>query len=131
MYKGYCEIFEMRTSGVKSYFNATGTALLENIISLIYCISIMCLSISHIFGSELERMFLALAAVSGYSYLFFFLLAFKLTGPMVIMVYRMLCNDVLKFCIVYIVFLGGFGQAFFVLRGGHSLFGSSGILNSI
>ena len=45
----------------------------------------------------------------------FFMMAFQLTGPFVVMIYTMLINDVLRFCIIYIVFLAGFSQTFFVL----------------
>jgi hypothetical protein len=42
-------------------------------------------------------------------------MAFQLTGPFVFMIYEMLLNDVLRFCAIYMVFLAGFSQAFFVL----------------
>lgn len=44
-----------------------------------------------------------------------FILAFRFTGPFVVMIYKMLLNDVLRFCIIYAIFLVGFSQAFFVL----------------
>jgi hypothetical protein len=47
--------------------------------------------------------------------MFFFVMAFQLTGPFVFMIYEMLVNDVLRFCVIYMVFLAGFSQAFFVL----------------
>jgi hypothetical protein len=45
----------------------------------------------------------------------FFVMAFQLTGPFVVMIYEMLFNDVLRFFIIYIVFLAAFSQAFFIL----------------
>jgi hypothetical protein len=54
-----------------------------------------------------------------------FVLAFRFTGPFVVMIYKMLLNDVLRFCIIYGVFLIGFSQAFFVV------FDDSGIKNEI
>jgi len=45
----------------------------------------------------------------------FFVMAFRLTGPFVVMIYEMLFNDVLRFFIIYIVFLAAFSQAFFIL----------------
>lgn len=44
-----------------------------------------------------------------------FVLALRFTGPFVVMIYKMLLNDVLRFCIIYGVFLIGFSQAFFVV----------------
>lgn len=46
----------------------------------------------------------------------FFVMAFRFTGPFVVMIYQMLFNDILRFCIIYLVFLVGFSQAFFVLH---------------
>ena len=43
----------------------------------------------------------------------FFVMAFRLTGPFVVMIYEMLFNDVLRFFIIYGVFLAAFSQAFF------------------
>ncbi|CAF4180911.1 unnamed protein product [Rotaria socialis] len=53
--------------------------------------------------------------VIGWGYMLFFVMAFQLTGPFVVMIYEMLFNDVLRFCIIYMVFLVGFSQAFFIL----------------
>jgi hypothetical protein len=58
---------------------------------------------------------LALVSIIGWGYMFFFVMAFQLTGPFVFMIYEMLVNDVLRFCVIYMVFLAGFSQAFFVL----------------
>jgi len=58
---------------------------------------------------------LAIVSIIGWGYMFFFVMAFQLTGPFVFMIYEMLVNDVLRFCVIYMVFLAGFSQAFFVL----------------
>jgi hypothetical protein len=58
---------------------------------------------------------LALVSIIGWGYMLFFIMAFQLTGPFVFMIYEMLVNDVLRFCTIYVVFLAGFSQAFFVL----------------
>jgi hypothetical protein len=68
---------------------------------------------------------LAVASILGWSYMLSFVLAFRFTGPFVVMIYKMLLNDVLRFCIIYGVFLIGFSQAFFVL------FDNSGMKNKI
>ena len=64
---------------------------------------------------EAQTAVLAIAAILGWGYLLFFVMAFRLTGPFVVMIYQMLFNDVLRFCIIYMVFLAGFSQAFFIL----------------
>lgn len=58
---------------------------------------------------------LAIASILGWGYVLFFVMAFRLTGPFVVMIYTMLFNDVLRFCIIYMVFLAGFSQTFFIL----------------
>jgi hypothetical protein len=58
---------------------------------------------------------LAIASILGWGYVLFFVMAFRLTGPFVVMIYQMLFNDVLRFCIIYMVFLVGFSQTFYIL----------------
>ena len=43
-------------------------------------------------------------------YALFFCRGFKLTGPFVIMIYRMMAADLLRFVIIYIIFVMGFAQ---------------------
>jgi len=56
----------------------------------------------------------ALASVTGWAYMMFFLLGDKDTGPFVVMLYEMLVKDITRFISVYSVFLFGFAQAFFI-----------------
>jgi len=114
-WKGYNEAVEMYRSGLSDYFSSSGSALLENVLSTTFCTCIFLLAMCNMIGSNVEAPLLAMASIAGWSYLFFFLLAFRLTGPMVVMIYQMLLNDVLRFCVIYLVFLAGFAQAFFVL----------------
>ena len=48
-------------------------------------------------------------------YFLFFCRGFKLVGPMVIMVYRMLAQDIVRFGSVFFIFVMGFSQGYFVL----------------
>jgi len=64
---------------------------------------------------QAQQAILAIASIIGWGYMLFFVMAFRLTGPFVVMIYAMLFNDVLRFFIIYVVFLAGFSQAFFVL----------------
>lgn len=114
-YKGSAEFTEMYRSGVREYFSSSGSALLENSLSCIFCGCIFIVFLLTLVGSPAQSAVLAMASIAGWSYIFFFLLAFRLTGPMVVMIHQMLTNDVLRFCLIYLVFLMGFAQAFFVL----------------
>lgn len=81
--KGFWEIHEMRKYGLASYRNATGSALLENVLSLTFCICIFLVLILTALNSPMERAVMAIASITAWCYCFFFLLAFRLTGPMV------------------------------------------------
>ncbi|CAF1179198.1 unnamed protein product [Adineta steineri] len=126
--KGESELREMNNVGIHKYFQTTGSALLENCLSLLLCAGIIILNILRLFDMEAYIIVLALVSIIGWVYMLFFAMAFKLTGPFVFMIYKMLLNDVLRFCIIYIVFLIGFSQAFFVL---FNYNGFSGFLLSI
>ena len=44
------------------------------------------------------------------SKIYIFFRGFKTTGPFVTMIYRMVANDLFRFCIVFFIFVMGFGQ---------------------
>jgi len=128
LHKGRCEFNEMTSAGIRKYFNATGSGLLENCLSCIFSISIILFNILRWFDLSAQTAVLALASIAGWGYMLFFVMAFRLTGPFIVMIYQMLFNDVLRFCIIYMVFLAGFSQAFFVL---FNFNGFSGFLLSL
>jgi hypothetical protein len=91
----------------------------KSITSLLYFFLIIVFAYLHIFSSIgvewQEQLLLGLACPLAYSSLFFFLMAWQFSGPLVIMIGEMLAKDVFRFLSVYTVFLVGFSQAFFVL----------------
>ena len=48
-------------------------------------------------------------------YCLFFCRGFKTTGPFVTMIYRMIANDLLRFALIYLIFVLGFSQSYFVI----------------
>lgn len=86
LYKARLEAMEARRSGLREYFGASGSALLENLLSTLFCACIFLVAVLSAFNHPAQAPVLAVAAIAGWSYLFFFLLAFRLTGPMVVMV---------------------------------------------
>ncbi|CAF3432259.1 unnamed protein product [Rotaria sp. Silwood1] len=128
IWKGKAEFNEMTSIGVKKYFQTTGSGLLENCLACLFCLSIYICNILRAFDFQAQTAVLAIAAIIGWGYMLFFVMAFRLTGPFVVMIYEMLFNDVLRFFIIYIVFLVGFSQAFFVLFDNN---GFSGFLVSV
>ncbi|CAF4382139.1 unnamed protein product, partial [Rotaria sordida] len=92
-----------------------GAAFLENCLSCSFCCGIIIVNILHLLDIQAQTIVLALVSIIGWGYMLFFVMAFQLTGPFVFMISEMLFHDVLRFCIIYMVFLAGFSQAFFVL----------------
>ncbi|CAF3001819.1 unnamed protein product [Rotaria socialis] len=115
IWKGRSELKEIATLGIRKYFQTTGSGLLENCLACSFCSTIFIVNILRALNMEAETAALAIASLLGWGYMLFFVMAFRLTGPFVVMIYEMLFNDVLRFCIIYVVFLIGFSQTFFIL----------------
>ncbi|XP_063602518.1 uncharacterized protein LOC134778595 [Penaeus indicus] len=63
----------------------------------------------------LEDELMAYAVAGSWFMLMFFAGALKLTGPFVVMIYKMISGDMFTFSIVYVIMLLGFSQAFYFL----------------
>ncbi|CAF3609508.1 unnamed protein product [Rotaria socialis] len=123
------EIGEMCSMGFKNYVSTTGSIFLENLLASTFCLGIFSAQILRLSKlPEYESLVLAFTSLVGWGYMFFFTMPFRFTGPFVIMIYKMLFNDVLRFCIIYTIFLTGFSQAFFILFNEN---GFGGFLSSI
>jgi len=127
-YKGRREFGEMWKMSLKGYFSTTGSGLLENVCSSSFCFCVLLVNVLRVLNMPAQHAVLALASIAGWTYVLFFLMAFRLTGPFVVMIYQMLFNDVLRFCVIYLVFLLGFSQAFFILFDNN---GFGGFLKSV
>jgi len=115
IYKFITELREISEEGISAHFSGSGSMFLENSLSFLYCVSIfLTIFLRHI-ESPVEILSLAFAAIFGWSYTLFFILGFKHTGPFVVMIYKMLVGDVVRFTMIYVVFLLGFSQGFFIL----------------
>ncbi|KAK3576060.1 hypothetical protein CHS0354_018329 [Potamilus streckersoni] len=55
-----------------------------------------------------------LAILTTAPYFLFFCRGFRIIGPFVVMIYKMIKGDLLRFCIIYLVFIIGFSQAFYI-----------------
>ncbi|KRY91660.1 Transient receptor potential cation channel subfamily V member 6 [Trichinella pseudospiralis] len=68
--------------------------------------------------------------MSSFNFLFF-LRSNRLVGPFVIMFYKMMAGDVFRFLLIYVIFLFGFSQAFFIIfLGCHRGMNTTEILSS-
>jgi hypothetical protein len=64
---------------------------------------------------QLEDGAMALASFTIWLYLSFFCLAFHLTGPFVVMAFKMMSSDIPAFLVVILVFMGAFASALYML----------------
>ncbi|XP_076304093.1 uncharacterized protein LOC143222084 [Tachypleus tridentatus] len=69
---------------------------------------------------QTEDTLLSFAIPGCWLFLIFFAGAVKLTGPFVTMIYNMLVGDIVRFSIIYFIFLLGFTQAFYFLFKNHA-----------
>ncbi len=99
---------------INKFFKKSGS-LFEDSLACAFSLCIICINILRLLEMGIYTSILAIASILGWSYMLSFVLAFRFTGPFVVMIYKMLLNDVLRFCIIYGIFLIGFSQAFFVV----------------
>ncbi|CAF3846045.1 unnamed protein product [Rotaria sp. Silwood1] len=97
LWKSAYEINEMSTLGLWNYWNSTGSIFLEDCLACSFCFCIFTVQTLRLFDMQHETVILAVTSLLGWSYMFFFTMPFRFTGPFVIMIYKMLFNDVLRF----------------------------------
>jgi len=113
--KGQTEFRELTTQGWRDYFSSSGSGFLENVVSLSFCTMILGVTFLRIFQSPYEDALLSLASVLAWMYMLFFFLGFRLTGPFVVMIYEMLIADFRRFGTIFVIFLFGFSEAFYII----------------
>ncbi|CAF3806276.1 unnamed protein product [Rotaria sp. Silwood1] len=93
-----------------------GFTFLGNCLACSFCFCIFTCEILRLFGmQQYETQILAFTSLIGWGNMLFLIMPFQFTGPFVIMIYKILFNDVLRFSIIYIIFLVGFAQSFCIL----------------
>jgi hypothetical protein len=113
-FKAHTECRELFNSGWE-YFGGSGSGFMENMMALNLCVCIYTAVICRLVGSTLEDIPVAIGSLVAWMYLLFFLLGFRLTGPFIVMLYRMLVQDVARFAVLVFVFFLGFSQALYVI----------------
>jgi ankyrin repeat protein len=109
---------ELQRVSFKYFVSQRGAARLERSISVTFCVCILGTILAEALGDEdAARNLLALASIIGHSFVLWFLLGWRLTGPFVVMLWRMLTADLARFLSIAVVMLIGFSQAFFVQLG--------------
>jgi hypothetical protein len=59
---------------------------------------------------------LAIGSLIGWHYMLFFAMGFRHTGPFVVMIYHMLIYDISRFSMIYMIFMIGFAQCFYIIQ---------------
>ncbi|GLH11320.1 Transient receptor potential cation channel subfamily V member 6 [Gryllus bimaculatus] len=65
--------------------------------------------------TEFEDVVAVLIMMTTSPYFLFFCRGFKTVGPFVVMIYRMVTGDLLRFVTIYLVFVMGFSQAYYII----------------
>ncbi|KAF7402886.1 hypothetical protein HZH66_005153 [Vespula vulgaris] len=66
-------------------------------------------------ADEIEDMLAVVVMLTTAPYFLFFCRGFKTVGPFVVMIYRMIMGDLLRFVAIYLVFVMGFSQAYYII----------------
>ncbi|XP_006816006.1 transient receptor potential cation channel subfamily V member 6-like [Saccoglossus kowalevskii] len=96
-------LWTLRSAPAKTIFLVSLFFLFLSIPGRIWCVPIY------------EDTMFILAMLTTCPYFLFFLRPFKLVGPFVVMIYKMIKGDLLKFTAIYVVFLIGFSQAMYLV----------------
>ncbi|XP_059608807.1 transient receptor potential cation channel subfamily V member 5 [Phlebotomus argentipes] len=66
-------------------------------------------------STEMEDHVIVVIMLTTAPYFLFFCRGFKTVGPFVVMIYRMVMGDLLRFVSIYLVFVMGFSQAYYII----------------
>jgi len=115
-WKAVAEVRRIRRAGFAAYTSMRGMGFIA-----IVCLwlGLACLAASVVTdlvaGPALAHIPHAAAAVFSYLHAAWFLLGYRLTGPFIVMIARMLTVDLIRFAAIFTLFLAGFTQMFFLL----------------
>ena len=114
---------ELKNAGVGSYFKSLRVAppkFLYTVANLVLLVSIpfrfLQLGEEEQYYRRAEDAVVFLAIPFIWLYLLFFAGAIKLTGPFVTMVFSMITGDMTTFCLIYVIIMFGFTQAFYFME---------------
>ncbi|KAG7213782.1 hypothetical protein KM043_003003 [Ampulex compressa] len=66
-------------------------------------------------ADQVEDMLAVVVMLTTAPYFLFFCRGFKTVGPFVVMIYRMIMGDLLRFVCIYLIFVMGFSQAYYII----------------
>ncbi|XP_045761391.1 transient receptor potential cation channel subfamily V member 5 [Maniola jurtina] len=106
---------EARFLGLKMFFENLSTVP-SRVMFLFSCLLMVALPTLRLWCADEEEDHLAvIIMLTTAPYFLFFCRGFKTVGPFVVMIYRMVMGDLLRFVCIYLVFVMGFSQAYYVI----------------
>uniref|UniRef100_A0A2A4JF08 Ion transport domain-containing protein n=1 Tax=Heliothis virescens TaxID=7102 RepID=A0A2A4JF08_HELVI len=106
---------EARFLGIKMFIENLSTVP-SRVMFLLSCILMLVLPTLRLWCAEEEEDHLAvIIMLTTAPYFLFFCRGFKTVGPFVVMIYRMVMGDLLRFVCIYLVFVMGFSQAYYII----------------
>lgn len=116
-YKMVVELKELFFNGFHRQFSsAVGFARAENVISAVFCLSFFVSLGCRMFSAySVERVLVTVMACCLWLYLFFLFMAFQTFGPFIVMIFRILFDDVARFAVLVFFMIMAFATSFFIL----------------
>ncbi|XP_047523525.1 transient receptor potential cation channel subfamily V member 5 [Pieris napi] len=106
---------EARFLGLKMFFENLSTVP-SRVMFLFSCILMVVLPSLRLWcADEAEDHLAVIIMLTTAPYFLFFCRGFKTVGPFVVMIYRMVMGDLLRFVCIYLVFVMGFSQAYYII----------------
>ncbi|CAG9802186.1 unnamed protein product [Chironomus riparius] len=106
---------EARFLGAKMFFENLSTAP-SRVLFLFSCWLMLTIPlVKFLCLPELEDHIAVAIMLTTAPYFLFFCRGFKTVGPFVVMIYRMVVGDLLRFVTIYMVFIMGFSQAYYIV----------------
>ncbi|CAK1600101.1 unnamed protein product [Parnassius mnemosyne] len=106
---------EARFLGLKMFIENLSTVP-SRIMFLFSCLLMLVLPTLRLWCADEEEDHLAvIIMLTTAPYFLFFCRGFKTVGPFVVMIYKMVMGDLLRFVCIYLVFVMGFSQAYYVI----------------
>ncbi|XP_053680453.1 transient receptor potential cation channel subfamily V member 5 [Anopheles nili] len=106
---------ELKFLGRKMFFENLMTAPSRVMFLFSCCIMMVIPFLKVLCFTELEDHVAVAIMLTTAPYFLFFCRGFKTVGPFVVMIYRMVMGDLLRFVVIYLVFVMGFSQAYYIV----------------
>ncbi|XP_012525905.1 transient receptor potential cation channel subfamily V member 5 isoform X4 [Monomorium pharaonis] len=106
---------EARFLGLNMFIENLATAPSRVMFLFSCCILLSFPFLRFVCADEVEDILAVVVMLTTAPYFLFFCRGFKTVGPFVVMIYRMIMGDLLRFVSIYLVFVMGFSQAYYII----------------